>query len=201
MQMQRRQLVCGLMTAILAGCSDTGPVADPPVPVATSAPATGQGGDVSRKISTVPQERRFGGIRLTVPAGWEEVPLKSDMLLAEYKLEGDAGPGRLTLSTAGGGVEANISRWRGQFSPGEGDPSSAESTLTVDGHEAAVVELFGSFQDGFGGGGVKPGWAMLGVVLPLKQANFFCKLTGPRATIEAQKEAVLEFVKSAKFED
>ncbi len=201
MQVQRRQLMCGLVTAVLAGCGDTGPVADPPVPVAKSGPAARHGGDVSGGGSSAPQERRFGGIRLTVPAGWEEVPLKSDMLLAEYKLDGDAGPGRLTLSTAGGGVEANISRWRGQFSPGEGDPSSAESTLMVDGHEAAVVELFGSFQDGFGGGGVKPGWAMLGVVLPLKQANFFCKLTGPRATIEAQKEAVLEFVKSAKFED
>lgn len=117
MQVQRRQLVCGLMTAILAGCGDGGPVVDPPVPVAKSAQATGQGGDVSGEVSTEPQERRFGGIRLTVPAGWEEVPLKSDMLLAEYKLEGDAGPGRLTLSTAGGGVEANISRWRGQFSP------------------------------------------------------------------------------------
>lgn len=201
MMVQRRQLICGVIATVLAGCGDGRPAVDPPVPTATSAPTAGQAGEGSEKVLSAPQERRFGGIRMTVPAGWEEVPLKSDMLLAEYKLEGNAGPGRLTLSTAGGGVEANISRWRGQFTPGEGDPSPVESPLTVDGHEAAVVELFGSFQDGFGGGGVKPGWAMLGVVLPLKQANFFCKLTGPRATIEAQKEAVLEFVKSAKFED
>lgn len=202
MQVRQRQLVCGFMAALLAGCSGGGPAADPPVPTAKTAPAaeSSSGGDAGT-ASTEPKERRFAGIRFTVPAGWGEKPLKSDMLLAEYELAGEAGPGRLTLSTAGGGVEANIARWRGQFSPGEGDPAPVESTLTVDGHEAAMVELYGSFQDGFGGGGVKSGWGMLGVVLPLKQTNFFCKLTGPRATLAAQKEAFLEFVKSAKFED
>lgn len=201
MQVQRRQLACGLVAIVLAGCGPTGPVADPPIPTAVTAPTTGAAGGEAASVSTEPQERRFGGIRFTVPAGWAEKPLKSDMLLAEYELAGEAGPGRLTLSTAGGGMEANIARWRGQFSPGAGDPVPAESTLTVDGHEAAMIELSGNFQDGFGGGGVKPGWAMLGVVLPLEQANFFCKLTGPRATIETQKDAFLAFVKSAKFED
>lgn len=184
-----------LVSGLVLGCGGgSGTPTEPPVQVA--APS---GTPEATTTAAGPRERTVGGVRVTIPEGWEDVPLKSDMLLAEFKLQGDAGPGRLTLSSAGGGVEANIARWRGQFVPGADDPAAVENEITVDGKPAVVVELYGTFQDGFGGGGPKPASAMLGAVLPTKASNFFIKLTGPRETINTHKEAFLNFVQSVKF--
>ena len=57
-------------------------------------------------------------ISLTAPRDWVRKPTSSDFVLAEFTLprvEGDDWDGRLTVSTAGGDIEANIQRWRSQF--------------------------------------------------------------------------------------
>ncbi len=76
-----------------------------------------------------------------------------------------------------------------------------ESTLSVNGKEATLVELFGTFRDGFSGGDPQPESAMLGVVIPLTGTNYFVKLTGPRSTITETREVFVKFVESAKFNE
>ena len=140
------------------------------------------------------------GVKYSVPADWEEQPRKSDFVLGEFSIPGEGGAARLTLSSAGGGIEANVERWRGQFNRGPDDPEPKESEITFDGKPATLVELAGTYSDMFGGGAPNKSWRMLGVAVPLGTTNYFVKLTGPAKTVTPRRDEFLKFVESAKME-
>ncbi len=169
------------------------PVAKAIVSEATSATATGE-------AKTEPYEASVGGFKFMVPVGWQEQPPKSEFVLGEFSLPGSAGAARLTVSSAGGGIAANLERWRGQFSRGPHDPEPQESEVTFDGQKGTLIELSGSYTDMFGGGKPSRDWRMLGVAVPMGSTNVFVKLTGPQATVTDQREAFVKFVGSAKAE-
>jgi hypothetical protein len=173
---------------------------DAPIPVAPAAPATTPSDADEPAVLEQPTEKRLAGVILAIPAGWEERPLNSDVLLAEYRLPGAAGPGRLTMSSTGGGIDANLARWRTQFSRGRDDPEPQQTTVSVDGVEAVILELHGTFRDGFSGGDPQPGWCMLGAAIPTGPATFFIKLTGPRDTVLARRDEFHTLVKTARLD-
>ena len=146
------------------------------------------------------REVSIGSMRLTAPEGWIRRPPSSGFLIAEFtlpKVEGDADNGRLTVSTAGGSVEANIDRWKDQFS-GAPDPASQE-TWEVGGVSVTVVDFSGTYDDQpgpFAPATPKPGYRMLAAIVPLDGNLFFLKGYGPRKTIEAHAEAFRELVYS-----
>jgi len=184
-----------------AGCGP-GTTGTSEAPIPTAAPLA-QADNPDSSTGTVlaeSTEKRFQGITLTLPAGWEERPVASDMIQAEYRINGPTGPGRMTLSSAGGSIEANLERWTGQFQPGPNDPAPAHETLSVDSREAVLIELHGTFTDGFSGKGPQPGWCMLGAIIPTGPANFFLKLTGPQETVASQRAAFRELVTSAQLD-
>jgi hypothetical protein len=145
------------------------------------------------------KEVTIGGFKFTVPADWEQQPPKSTVLLGEFSIPGDAGPARLTLSSATGGVEANLERWRGQFRPGPTDPEPRETSITFSGKEGTLLELTGTYTDMFSGGSPSRGWKMLGVAVPFGDTNFFVKMTGPASTATARKDEFIKFVESAQM--
>jgi hypothetical protein len=74
--------------------------------------------------ANAPTAVELDAITLTAPEGWGRKPTSSGFLLAEFTLpraNDDDWDGRLTVSSAGGDIEANIDRWRGQFG---GKPSN-----------------------------------------------------------------------------
>jgi hypothetical protein len=203
-------LRCGLLGLLACtGCADqAAPVNDLPVstakPLPLPQPPQSAGSSPSSTSAgstlTAPVEKRLAGVRLTIPAGWEEIPVASEFLLGEYRIAGAAGPARLTLSSAGGDMTANIERWRGQFTPGPDDPPGDQRTVRVDARDVTIVELHGTFSDGFRSGDPQPGSQLLGAILPTGPAHFFIKLTGPRATVTAARDAFETLVQSARFE-
>ena len=87
-------------------------------------------------------------ITLTAPAGWQRMQPSSSFVAAEFVLpraEGDDADGRLTVSTAGGSVEANIDRWKGQFGPQA--KQAPQEEIDVAGMKVTVVDLSGDFND------------------------------------------------------
>lgn len=197
--MNRTLLGC-LMLAALGGCSEPAREAGPEaIPVAadnaSSVPsnptAAGEGASV---------EKKFQGITLTVPAGWTEKPAASEFIQAEFQLPGADGPARLTMSSTGGGMEANLERWQGQILSGPNDPSPQRDVVTVDGQEAVIVEFTGQFQDQFSGGGLKSDWTLLGAAIPTGPAHFFLKMTGPRTTVAEHRDAFRQMVQSARLD-
>jgi hypothetical protein len=188
---------CGLCCAlILSGCGEQ-PKREVDAPVAKAPAVETAGSAKSREKKTEAYEATVAGYRYVVPPDWEEIPPTRQFVLGEFTIPGDGGPARLTLSSAGGGMEANLDRWRGQFSRGPGDPEPQTSEVTFDGQKGTLVELAGLFSDGFSREQNKD-WRMLGVAIPIGDTNYFIKLTGPASTVTPRREEFLKFVESAK---
>lgn len=140
-----------------------------------------------------------GRLRLELPARWSKVNPRNRIIeleLAVPPAEGEDVPGRLTMMRSGGGVEANIRRWKGQFTvPPDTDPKQASSTkkLEVDGLAVHVIGLSGTYLDRprpFGPGVERPGYRMLAAIIETKVAgDYFIKFYAPAPTVKANEKA------------
>jgi hypothetical protein len=169
------------------------------------------GGFVGR-AEDQPADRKFtigdGKVAFTAAEGWKKVEPKSRIIEAEFEVppaKGDTTPGRLTAMGAGGDVEANISRWVGQFAAPAGSEVKPQiDKLTVDGSEVHVVSLAGTYKDTPGGpfaGGktvLRENYQMLGAICQTKAGNYFLKLYGPNATVAQSEKAFRTMVESMK---
>jgi len=145
-----------------------------------------------------PYTKSVAGYEFTVPADWEAQPPKSEFVLGEFSIPGPGGTARLTLSSAGGGIEANLDRWKGQIQRGPKDPEPRESEIEFARQKGTLLELAGTYSDMFSGGSPSKDWRMLGVAVPLEGTNYFLKLTGPASTVDPRREEFLKFIASAK---
>lgn len=143
------------------------------------------------------------GLQFAVPKGWERKPVSSSFVAAEIALphaDGDSVDGRLTISSAGGGVGANIDRWKAQFKP---QPKAAsQQEIEIAGTKATLVDFGGDFNDQrgpFAPGKIRPNYRMIAAVLPVGGQLYFVKATGPEKTIATHAEAIRGFIQSAKL--
>jgi hypothetical protein len=140
----------------------------------------------------------------TVPKPWVRKAPKSGMLLAEYaipKAEGDPDDGRLTIMNAGGSLDDNIARWKGQFSK----KLDKENKETIDAGDIKItlVDLSGTFDDSRGMMGPvvsRPDYRMLGAIFQLPGNNMltFVKCYGPAKTMAARADEIKGFLRSLK---
>jgi hypothetical protein len=141
-------------------------------------------------------------ITLVAPAGWNRRKPSSGFVLAEFylpKAEGADKEGRLTVSTAGGEIEANIDRWRSQF--GNKPENESRRTTKADGLEITLVDYSGEFTDQrgpFAPAMPSPGSRMLAAIIPVDGELFFVKAVGPEKTIAEHADRFMAFVESAK---
>lgn len=194
--MMRQKFTLGILgLALLAGC--TGNPAPEQEVVISKAPAI-DAPTAPASRPTEPYTKSMAGYRFTVPADWEAQPPKSEFVLGEFSIPGEGGPARLTLSSAGGGIEANLDRWRGQVQRGPKDPEPRESEIEFDGTKGTLLELAGTYSDMFSGGSPTRDWRMLGVAVPIGGTNYFLKLTGPAGTVDPRRDEFVKFVTSAR---
>ena len=146
------------------------------------------------------REVYLGALRLTAPDDWIRRPPRSGFTLAEFSLprsEGDAADGRLTVTLAGGTVEANAARWRQQFG-GEPD-EELQKELEVAGLRVTLVDFSGVYAAAHGMFAPveqKSCSRMLGAIFPVGDQLGFIKLTGPRKTVADHADAFHTFVRS-----
>ncbi len=134
------------------------------------------------------------------PAGWQKAENPNPMRKATYKIphaEGDTEDAELSVSQAGGTVDANVQRWAGQFERGKDEPVNRKQ-MKVGDLDVTVVELHGTFAGGGMPGapaaGPKPSWALLGAIVETQGSLTFFKLTGPEKTVQSAKPAFDKFV-------
>lgn len=133
-------------------------------------------------------------LRWATPAGWQTKP-KGSMRLASFQVGGDAAAecSLTVLGGAGGGLKANLDRWRGQF--GQPDLSTDElaglQTVRILGGAAPVLDLSGSYQG-------SAGQRLLGAVREFKGKAIFVKMTGPASVIEGEQERFKTFCESIR---
>ena len=147
----------------------------------------------------------FLGLASKLPASWQEEQPSSDMRLAQFVVPG----GREDLAAnlivyyfgqgQGGSAEANINRWQSQFSkPGGGVVEPSIEKLEVSGMAVTVVELRGDYARGVGmgpAGSAAPDRILLASIVEAPRGNLYIQLHGPAATVSAQREIYLDFIR------
>lgn len=135
----------------------------------------------------------------TVPAGWQEQP-PSQMLLAKFTIPGDGGSkADVNISASegdGGGVLANISRWRGQLGlPAlpEAELEKQITTLDVAEGKAILVDMSGT--DAKTGQPAR----LIGAIVPREGKTWFYKLMGNEQIAQREKAAFIQFFQTAKY--
>jgi hypothetical protein len=192
--------ILALAIVCIASCRETSmegardrPAAGNEPPPGNSAPQTPGGSDAVVELEA---------ITLTAPADWTRTAPASTLVAAEFVLPraaGDNEDGRITVSSAGGGVNANIDRWKGQFAPlrREAMPEVAD----VAGFTVTLVDYSGDFDNRrgpFAPPDLRPNYRMISAIIPVDAALYFVKATGPENTMATRAEEIRAFVRSLK---
>jgi hypothetical protein len=127
------------------------------------------------------------------------------MRRATYQVEGEGGSAEIAVfyfgAGEGGGVEANIARWIGQFQglPADSAKRSENKVGELNVHEVRVEK--GTFASGMPGGPAKSqeGWGMRAAVVETPAGNYFFKLIGPASTVDAQEANFTAFLQSLQL--
>ena len=147
------------------------------------------------------------GLSWTAPVGWTSKGA-TQMRAATYVLGDNAECVVYFFGTGqGGSVQANLDRWKGQFTNAEGKASAAKiANRKVHGLAVTTIDVAGNYS-GMGGPLVQTqtvaaGFRLLGAIVEGPGGNVFLKFAGP-ASVVAQNEAkfrqmVESFVKAAQ---
>jgi hypothetical protein len=134
----------------------------------------------------------------TVPADWQTVP-PAQFLLVQYSIAGANGATAevnvAELDGSGGGVLANVNRWRGQIGLDPVDETGlAKLTTTMDvtGGQATFVDLTGTDANG------QP-TRLVAAIVPMGDQTWFYKLMGDEKVVASQKDAFSKFVQTARY--
>ncbi|MEM6672654.1 MAG: hypothetical protein AAF726_07400 [Planctomycetota bacterium] len=150
-----------------------------------------------RPAAAAPQGDPSNLFAYEVPEGWEELPPTQFRIV---NLRSTKDPlAEITLSFLGGdggGLDANLNRWRAQVGLEAATPAEVASypKISMFGGDATYVEFEGSYQ-GMGGPKIEDG-ALYGAVLSRGGGTMFLKMTGPRETVSKERESFKGFVQS-----
>jgi hypothetical protein len=129
----------------------------------------------------------------TIPANWQEMP-PSEFLVAKFLIQnGDAKADVNVSSLAGegGGLLANVNRWRGQL--GLSPVNFIGTSAIIGGDNIQIVDFTGT--DSKTG---KPA-RLVGAIVPQNGQTWFYKLMGDGQIVAQQKDAFIKFIQSANY--
>ena len=194
---RRFRLMLVLLPLGLGACRDPGvttyriPKEKEPLAPTAAAPMTADTGGL------VVASTETGGLAWTAPATWKAKP-GSPMRKGSYAIGAEGGPLADLAITAFpgdvGGDLANVNRWLGQLGRPPITAAELPATMTpfsVNGLAMQVVDLTG--------GTAENPLRMLGAIVPLGDATWFFKLTGPDALVAPEKPVFLEFLKTVRI--
>jgi hypothetical protein len=140
----------------------------------------------------------IAGLQWTAPAGWTNKGT-APMRAATYSVPattGDTQPAECVVyffgKGQGGPVDANIDRWKSQFTGAGGKPAPAKVGMrTLNGLPATTLDVTGNYS-GMGGPladskSIAANYRLLGAILVNPEGNIFIKFTGPSKTVAANQ--------------
>ena len=130
-------------------------------------------------------------LQWTAPADWAVKPGDA-MRKAIYQRSAAGGVADITVSvlrSGGGGLAANLNRWRGQVGLApltEAELLTDATKLEANGLSLVVVDYAGGNKH------------LLGAIAPYQGFSWFFKVTGPDAAVTDAKPAFLAFLRTVK---
>lgn len=138
-----------------------------------------------------------------IPATWTARAPSSSMRLAEYATP-TVGVGLAEVVVyyfgkgQGGSVDANLERWKSQFSNPTGEPVQEKRTQLVAPFPITIAEYRGTYARGIGAGSAPEAARLnnllIAVVVETPRGTLFFQCFGPIAAVELQREAYVRFV-------
>lgn len=192
----KRTVVLVVLLLVAAGCGQN--VSRQP------APSPSRGGDEgsAHAASRGSEPAAAGsGIRFGAPPEWIAEAPTSSFRIAQYRMpEGDGqaevvvfwfGPGQ------GGDVDANIARWKSQFTDITSGPDLSRDTVA--GMPVTFFDVAGTYQAPpmAGGGLPTSGTRMRAAILEGPRGSWFIRLLGPRTSVDRWSSDFDAFVRSA----
>jgi len=145
-----------------------------------------------RPVAAADGSFKVGEFTFQTPAGWEAAKDLSPMRKAQFKVPGDGkaagevvffhfGPG------GGGGTQANISRWLGQFEEPKEKLNAKTEETKVKGRKITYVQAEGTYLSGMPGAPKtpQPGTMLIGAIMESEEGDVFIRFTGPSAVGKA----------------
>jgi hypothetical protein len=158
-------------------------------------PPVGEMGNIATQPQTTASATQSGQPNWQVPAAWKEISGEL-FLVAKFTIAGDGGTAAAVNVSAsqgdGGGLPANVNRWRGQL----GLPPVAEiptTTFAVPGGQAQLVDMSGTNAEN-----QQPA-EIIGIMVTQPNATWFYKLMGDPKLVASQKDTFMQFVKGVKY--
>lgn len=161
---------------------------------------------VSASIAAdAPRTFPVGGLTFQRPESWGWIETRSPMRKAQLSVPGsDAkssgevvffhfGPGN------GGGVQANVDRWLGQFEEKGPALVSKVETVKIRNQDLTLVRAQGTYLSGMPGGPKtpQPDTLLLGAIIPGPEGAVFIRFTGPSALGKAAEPAFRKMAEGA----
>ena len=153
----------------------------------------------------------LGGVKSVIPSDWKKETPKSFLRKYEYSLpkaKGDKEDAELAIfffKGGGGGVEANLARWKNEFLAPKGKTIEEVSKVKkFDVGEVKVVylDLSGTYKykKKFSDTKYIPkeNFRRIGVIFQTKVGPYFLKLTGPEKTIAKHQKSFDNWLKGFK---
>ncbi|NBQ57166.1 MAG: hypothetical protein EBU32_01980 [Opitutaceae bacterium] len=165
-------------------------------PAMPAAPASAANAPGATMANTAVTTANGPGLTWTAPAQWTAKPI-SAMRKGSYAITDDSGATADLSITAFpgdvGGDLANVNRWRGQIQLAPlaaAELASATNHLDVNGLHLTTVD--------FTGGSSTTPQRVLGAIIPVGNATWFFKLSGPAALVGREQAAFATFLQTIR---
>ncbi len=149
-----------------------------------------------------PTEFKVGEFNFKRPARWEWVEPTSPMRKAELKIADAKGKTEIIFfnfgAGQGGGTQANVERWLGQFQEPRDQLKSKTESITVNGRKITYVQAQGTYMSGAPGGPKAPlkEHGLLGAIIESDQGSVFVRMTGPIEVVNASRDEFKQMIEN-----
>jgi len=160
---------------------------------------------INLPAAQAPKSFKVGEFSFTRPVNWEWVEVTSSMRKAQLKVNDADKKGSAEViffyfgEGNGGGTQANVDRWLGQFQEPKDKINSKVEEATAGKHKVTYVQAEGTYMSGMPGGPktAQPNSMLMGAILESNQGNVFVRLTGPADLAKASKSDFRKMIDAA----
>lgn len=160
---------------------------------------------VLSNAAEAPSQFTVGEFKFSRPTGWEWVENISSMRKAQLKVPDKDGKSSAEVvffhfgAGGGGGTQANIDRWLGQFQEPKDKLNAKTDEVKVKGRKVTYVQAEGTYLSGMPGQQKtpQPNTTLLGAILESEEGDVFVKFTGPTTLAKSSKDTFRKMCEGA----